>query len=171
MNNLIIVVNLPFQIVTYHPVFLSNNCNNISLQCEVSVHSDTPAVVLAVQQPYFIDFTPGVINEKYINIRIIKLRCISASKSWSHLNNRVVLTILTFRHIECLHLIYAEVAWVLVSLGTQVQSQIILKSHTNHIQIILIFPFLVTLGNIMVQKFDKLTDKVFYINSLLSFMI
>ena len=36
------------------------------------------------------------------------------------------MTILTFRHIQCLHLMYAEVAWVLVSSGTQVQSQIIL---------------------------------------------
>ena len=32
---------------------------------------------------------------------------------------------LTFLHIQCLHLMYAEVAWVLVSLGTQVQQQII----------------------------------------------
>ena len=38
----------------------------------------------------------------------------------------VVLTILTFRHINCLHLMYAEVAWVLVSSGTQAQLQIIL---------------------------------------------
>ena len=37
-----------------------------------------------------------------------------------------VLTILTFRHIQCLHLMYAEVAWVLVSSGNQVQPQIIL---------------------------------------------
>ena len=35
------------------------------------------------------------------------------------------LTILTFQHIQCLHLMYAEVAWVLVSSGTQVQPQII----------------------------------------------
>ena len=34
--------------------------------------------------------------------------------------------VLTFQHIQCLHLIYAEVAWVLVSLGIQVQLQIIL---------------------------------------------
>ena len=38
----------------------------------------------------------------------------------------VVLTILTFWHIQCLHLMYAEVAWVLISLGTQVQPQVIL---------------------------------------------
>ena len=38
----------------------------------------------------------------------------------------VVLTLLTFGHTHCLHLMYAEVTWVLVSLGTQVQSQIIL---------------------------------------------
>ena len=37
------------------------------------------------------------------------------------------LTILTFPHIQCLHLMYAEMlAWVLVSLGTQVQLQVIL---------------------------------------------
>ena len=34
--------------------------------------------------------------------------------------------ILTFRNIQCLHLMYAEVAWVLVSSGTQVQLQVIL---------------------------------------------
>ena len=33
---------------------------------------------------------------------------------------------MTFRHIHCLHLMYAEVAWLLVSLGTQVQPQVIL---------------------------------------------
>ena len=37
-----------------------------------------------------------------------------------------VLTILTFWHIQCLHLMYAEVAWVLVSSGTEVQPKIIL---------------------------------------------
>ena len=37
-----------------------------------------------------------------------------------------VLTILTSRHIQCLHLMYAEVAWILVSSETQVQPQIIL---------------------------------------------
>ena len=36
------------------------------------------------------------------------------------------LTILTFTQIQCLHLMHAELAWVLVSSGTQVQSQIIL---------------------------------------------
>ena len=30
-------------------------------------------------------------------------------------------------HIQCLHLMYSEVAWVLISLGTLVQSQIILN--------------------------------------------
>ena len=57
---------------------------------------------------------------------MIKLRCISVPKSWSHIKNTAVLTILTFRHIQCLHLMYAEVAWVLVSSGTQAQSQVIL---------------------------------------------
>ena len=35
-------------------------------------------------------------------------------------------TILIFRHIQALHLMYSEVAWVLLSSETQVQSQIIL---------------------------------------------
>ena len=34
--------------------------------------------------------------------------------------------VLIFRHIQCLHLMYSEVAWVLVSSETQVQPQIIL---------------------------------------------
>ena len=50
----------------------------------------------------------------------------SSPKGWSHVNNTVVLTILTFRHIQCLHLMYAEIAWVQVSSGTQAQSQITL---------------------------------------------
>ena len=40
-----------------------------------------------------------------------------------HINNTVVLL---FRHIYCLDSKYFEVAWALVSLETQVQSQIIL---------------------------------------------
>ena len=40
-----------------------------------------------------------------------------------HIKNTVVLI---FRHIQCLLLMYAEVAWVLVSTGTQVQRQTIL---------------------------------------------
>ena len=50
----------------------------------------------------------------------------SAPRSWSNLKNTVLLTILTFQHIQCLHLMYAEVAWVLVSLETQVQPPLIL---------------------------------------------
>ena len=59
----------------------------------------------------------------------MKLSCISVPRSWSYIKNTVVLTILTFRHIQYLHLMYAEVAWVLllVSSGTQVQPQIILN--------------------------------------------
>ena len=53
---------------------------------------------------------------------LIKLQALD----WSRVNNTVVLTILTFQHIQCLHLMYAEVAWVLVSSATQVQSQVIL---------------------------------------------
>ena len=34
--------------------------------------------------------------------------------------------LVTFRHIQCLYLMYAEVAWVLVSSGTQFQPQAIL---------------------------------------------
>ena len=40
-----------------------------------------------------------------------------------HIKNTVVLILW---HIQCLHLMYSEVAWVLVPLGTQVQPQIIL---------------------------------------------
>ena len=58
-------------------------------------------------------------------MRVIKLKSISAARSWSHINT-VVLTILTFIYIQCLHLMYVEVAWELVSSGTQVQPQIIL---------------------------------------------
>ena len=60
---------------------------------------------------------------KTANTRIIKLRYISAPRSRSHIKNTLVLT---FQHIQCLHLMYSEVAWVPVSSGTQVQSQIIL---------------------------------------------
>ena len=41
-----------------------------------------------------------------------------------HIKNTVVLI---FRHIQCLHLMYSEVAWILVSSGTQAQPQIILN--------------------------------------------
>ena len=34
--------------------------------------------------------------------------------------------LLTFRHIQYLHLMYAEIAWVLVSSRTQIQPQVIL---------------------------------------------
>ena len=40
-----------------------------------------------------------------------------------HIKNTVVLI---FWHIQCLHLMNSEVAWVLLSSGTQVQSQIML---------------------------------------------
>ena len=42
-----------------------------------------------------------------------------------HINKTVVFTILTFQHIQCLHLMNAEVAWVLVSSRNQVQPQIL----------------------------------------------
>ena len=41
-----------------------------------------------------------------------------------HIKNTVVLI---FRDIQCLHLMNSEVAWVLVSSGTQIQPQIILN--------------------------------------------
>ena len=50
----------------------------------------------------------------------------TAPKGWSHIKNTVVSTILTFRHIQCLQLMYAEVAWVLISSETQVQPKVIL---------------------------------------------
>ena len=34
--------------------------------------------------------------------------------------------VLIFGHIQCLHFMYSKIAWILVSLGTQVQQQIIL---------------------------------------------
>ena len=43
-----------------------------------------------------------------------------------HIKNIYYTGVLIFRHIQCLYLMYAEVAWVLVSSGTQVQSQITL---------------------------------------------
>ena len=56
----------------------------------------------------------------------MKLRCLTAPKRWSHIKSTVALTILTFRHIQRLHLMYAEIAWVLVSSETQVQPHVIL---------------------------------------------
>ena len=42
-----------------------------------------------------------------------------------HIKNTVALI---FWHSQCLHLMNSEVAWVLVSSGTQVQPQIILEA-------------------------------------------
>ena len=42
------------------------------------------------------------------------------------MKNAFVFTILTFQHIQCLHLMYPEVAWALVSSGTQAQLQVML---------------------------------------------
>ena len=44
------------------------------------------------------------------------------------MESTVVLTIVTFHHIQYIPFMYAEVAWVLVSSRTQVQPQIILDS-------------------------------------------
>ena len=49
--------------------------------------------------------------------------------------------VLIFWHIQCLHLMNSEVAWVLVSSGTQVQPEIILNP--EYLQTI--FPCLMTL--------------------------
>ena len=95
----------------------------IIFSSSVKLHYSGASVVLAEDQPYITQFTPGIISLKQINIRVIKLRCISAARSWS--NNTVVLTILTLRYMQCLHLMYADVAWVLVSPGT-------LSSAANH---------------------------------------
>ena len=108
---------MPFQIAIYHPV-VSNNCNIISSSVKPQ-YKNTAEVILTEEQPYIRESTSGIINEKQINIRKIELRCISAQRSWSL--NTVVLTILTFQHIRCLHFMYDEVALVLVSLATQVQ--------------------------------------------------
>ena len=51
------------------------------------------------------------------------------------------MTILTFQHIQYLHLMYAEVAWVLVSSGTQIQPQ----EYSIQTTFQTIFPFLVTM--------------------------
>ena len=50
------------------------------------------------------------------------------------IKNRVVLIL---RHIQYLHLTNSEVAWALVSSGTQIQAQIILDS--DHLQTIFLF--------------------------------
>ena len=55
-----------------------------------------------------------------------------------HLKNTVVLI---FRHIQYLHLMSSEVAWVLLSSGTQVQLQLILDSD----YLPGYFPFLMTM--------------------------
>ena len=54
-----------------------------------------------------------------------------------HIKNTVPLI---FRHFQCLHLMYSEVAWVLVSSVTQAELQIILDP--DYLQIIL--PFLMS---------------------------
>ena len=53
---------------------------------------------------------------------------ISVLEEAGHIKNTVVFI---FRHIQCLHLMYSEVAWVLVSSVTQVQPQIILPSRLS----------------------------------------
>ena len=49
---------------------------------------------------------------------------ISGLQEVCHINNTVVFN---FWYFQCLHLMYSEVAWVLLSSGTKVQPQIILE--------------------------------------------
>ena len=42
-----------------------------------------------------------------------------------HTKNTIILI---FLHIQCLHLMHFEIAWVLLSSGTQIQLQVILHS-------------------------------------------
>ena len=49
-------------------------------------------------------------------------------KEAGHISNTAVLTINTLRHIQYLHWMYSEVAWILISSETQVQPQIIVDS-------------------------------------------
>ena len=44
-----------------------------------------------------------------------------------HIKNIYYICSFVFRHIKCSHLMNSEVAWVLVSLGAQVQLRIILE--------------------------------------------
>ena len=88
-------------------------------------YRDNSGVAFAEKELYITYFTPDIINQKKINIRTKKSKCGSAPRSWSYVNKTVALTILTFQHLQHLHLISAEVAWVLVFSGTQVQPEII----------------------------------------------
>ena len=88
-------------------------------------YRDNSGVAFAEKELYITYFTPDIINQKKINIRTKKSKCGSAPRSWSYVNKTVALTILTFQHLQYLHLISAEVAWVLVFSGTQVQPEII----------------------------------------------
>ena len=62
-----------------------------------------------------------------------------------HIKNTVVLV---FWHIQCLHLLYSGVAWVLISSGTQVQPRIIIDLD-NFLHI---FLFLISKGKSVAVK-------------------
>ena len=110
------IFNLPFQIVICHLVLVIT-ATLFSSSVKLG-YSDTPGVVsLRINH-----VLPSLHKESSIKNRFRY----SAPRSWSNIKNTVVMTIVTFQHIQCLHLMYAEVAWVLVSSGTQVQPQIIL---------------------------------------------
>ena len=80
-------------------------------------------MVLKEEQQFAAYFTPGIIIQKHINMRTTKWRYIRALRSRSHKQNSWfdfrVLLMFTFDEFEA--------TWVLVSSGTQVQPQVILK--------------------------------------------
>ena len=92
--------NFASQIVIYHPT-TSNNCNNV------------------------VQFSISIINWKHINIRTIKQRHQFSKKIITRKN----IVVLILPHIQCLHLMYSKVAWVLISSRTPVRTQVILALH------------------------------------------
>ena len=72
--------------------FKNYDFKNFSLELRLR-YSDTYGVALAEEQSYITWLTQGAINQKQINIRIIKLTCIRAPRSWSNVNNTVASTL------------------------------------------------------------------------------
>ena len=104
---------MPTQIVIYHPIFI-NNCNNVFLPVLYYWSSSGREATIY----YIVCTRHNQLKTDYYQDN--KIKYISAL---GHINNTAALI---FRHIQCLHLIYTKVACLLVSLGTQVQPQIIL---------------------------------------------
>ena len=52
--------NLTFENVIYHPI-TNTNCNNV-LPPELFLYCDSPGVVREEEQPYIVQFLPGIIN-------------------------------------------------------------------------------------------------------------